>query len=286
MSPKSIGRQQVLADSAVENGDHETAAKAFELAVDLGKHSCCARVDDQTGLTNSVSETAGPEAALKVLAELTNPSGRNVGSNQEKPDWRLDLSLGEIQLKNKRAVDAKAAIEKALGGYAEVPRDAADPSAIALAQAYAIGMIVEAQKLLDRIVRENHDREDIIAAVRNMFNELGMEGLGGDLIDNACSAVIEIDNRGVGLAKQGKLDDAVEMLTQAAGELPGNLTISLNVLQVILSQVEFAGYTNQRQYLMNEYVQRAERIDRENPKLNKIRQKILDVQRIGQQRAV
>ena len=135
-------------------------------------------------------------------------------------------------------------------------------------------------------MRENHDREDIIAAVRNMFNELGMEGLGGDLIDNACSAVIEINNCGVGLAKQGKLDDAVEMLTQAADELPGNLTISLNVLQVILSQVEFAGYTNQRQYLMNEYVQRAERIDRENPKLNKIRQKILDVQRIGQQRAV
>jgi tetratricopeptide (TPR) repeat protein len=221
-----------------------------------------------------------------VLAELTNPSGRNVGSNQEKPDWRLDLSLGEIQLKNKRAVDAKAAIEKALGGYAEVPRDAADPSAIALAQAYAIGMIVEAQKLLDRIVRENHDREDIIAAVRNMFNELGMEGLGGDLIDNACSAVIEINNRGVGLAKQGKLDDAVEMLTQASDGLPSNLTISLNVLQVILSQVEFAGYTNQRQYLMNEYVQRAERIDRENPKPNKIRQKILDVQQIGQQRAV
>lgn len=285
MSPKSIGRQQVLADLAVENGDHETARKAFEAAVYLGVQSCYSRVDDQVGLVNTVAETSGAEAALKVLDELTKPTTpRNGSSNQEKPDWRLDLSMGEVLLKNERAVDAKRAIEKTLAGYLEVPRDAADPSAIALAKAcYAVGMTTEAQKLLDRIVRENHDREDIIAAVRDMFNELGMQGLGGDLIDSACRAVIEINNRGVGLAKQGKLDDAVEMLTQASDELPGNLTISLNVLQAILSQVKHAGYTNQRQYLINEYVQRAERIDRENPKLGKIRQKILAIQQMEQQ---
>ena len=95
--------------------------------------------------------------------------------------------------------------------------------------------------------------------------------------------MIEINNRGVGLAKQGKLDDAVEMLTQASDELPGNLTISLNVLQAILTQVKHTGYTNQRQYLINEYVQRAERIDRENPKLSKIREKILHIQQMEQQ---
>ena len=283
-SPKSIGRQQVLADLAVQNGDHETARKAFEAAVDLGEYSCYSRVDDQVGLVNAVAQTDGAEEALKVLEELAKPRTRSNGGSQVKPDWRLDLSRSEILLENRRAVDAKKAVEKALAGYLEVPRDTADPSAIALAKAcYAVGMTTEAQKLLDRIVRENHDREDIIAAVRDMFNQLGMGGLGGDLIDSACRAVIEINNRGVGLAKQGKLDDAVEMLTQASDELPGNLTISLNVLQAILSQIKHGGYTNQRQYLMNEYVQRAERIDRENPKLNKIRQKILSIQQSGQQ---
>ncbi len=288
MSPKSIGRQQVLADLAVENGDHDTARKAFEAAVELGVHSCYSRVDDQVGLVNAVAETGGAEAALKVLSELAKPTARSGDPNQEKPDWRLDLSMGEVLLKNEQAVNAKGSIEKALAGYLEVPRDAADPSAIALAKAcYAVGMTAEAQKLLDRIVRENHDREDIIAAVREMFNELGMEGLGGDLIDNACRAVIEINNRGVGLAKQGKLDDAVEMLTQASDELPGNLTISLNVLQAILSQIKHAGYTNQRQYLINEYIERAERIDSENPKLGKIRQKISAIQQMEhQQQAV
>ncbi len=284
LSPKSIGRQQVLADLAVENGDHDTARRAFQSAVDLGEYSCFSRVDDQVGLVTSVAETQGPEEALKIIDELGKPRTRVGGGAKEKPDWRINLSLGELLLKNQRAVDAKKAIERALAGYLEVPRDAADPSAIALAKVcYAVGMTAAAQKLLDRVVRENHDRDDIITAVRKMFDELGMQGLGGDLIDNACQAVIEINNRGVGLAKQGKLDDAVTMLTQASDELPGNLTISLNVLQAILTQVKHAGYTNQRQYLINEYVQRAERIDRENPKLSRIREKILHIQQKGQQ---
>lgn len=284
LSPKSIGRQQVLADLAVENGDHDTARRAFQSAVDLGEYSCFSRVDDQVGLVTSVAETQGPEEALKIIDELGKPRTRVGGGAKEKPDWRINLSLGELLLQNQRAVDAKKAIERALAGYLEVPRDAADPSAIALAKVcYAVGMTAEAQKLLDRVVRENHDRDDIITAVRKMFDELGMQGLGGDLIDNACQAVIEINNRGVGLAKQGKLDDAVTMLTQASDELPGNLTISLNVLQAILTQVKHAGYTNQRQYLINEYVQRAERIDRENPKLSRIREKILHIQQKGQQ---
>ncbi len=283
-SPKSIGRQQVLADLAVENGDYDTARKAYQDAVDLGEYSCFSRIDDQVGLVNSVTETQGPEEALKIIDELSKPRSRVGGGSQEKPDWRIHLSLGELLLKNKRAMDAKRAIEKALAGYLEAPRDAADPPAIALAKAcYAVGMTSEAQKLLDRVVRENHDREAIITPVREMFNELGMEGAGGDLIDHACRAVVEINNRGVGLAKQGKLDDAVEMLTQASDELPGNLTISLNVLQAILAQVKHAGYTNQRQYLIKEYVPRAEQIDREHPKLNKIREKISHFQQMGQQ---
>jgi DNA-binding NarL/FixJ family response regulator len=287
LSPKSIRRQQVLAELAVDNGDHETARKAFEAAVELGVHSCFSRVDDRVGLVNAVAETDGAEAALGILNELSTRRDRGHGVDQEKFDWRLDLSQGQLLLANQRAVDAKAPIKKALAGYHEEQRDAADPSAIALAKAcYAVGMTAEAQELMDRIVRENHDREDVIAAARVMFNDLGMEGLGDDLIDSARRAVVEINNRGVALAKQGKLGDAVDFLTRASDELPGNLTISLNVLQAILSLAGTAGYTNQRQYMMNEYMKRAERIDADNPKLNKLRQKILSVQQTTAQQVV
>jgi tetratricopeptide (TPR) repeat protein len=88
LSPKSIGRQQVLADLAVENGDHDAARKAYQAAVELGEYSCYSRVDDQVGLVNSVAETQGPEEALKLIDELGKPRTRVGGGIQDKPDWR------------------------------------------------------------------------------------------------------------------------------------------------------------------------------------------------------
>ncbi|TDJ60929.1 MAG: response regulator [Proteobacteria bacterium] len=272
LSPKSIKRQQLLADLAKHNGDHEVACKAFQAAVDLGENSCFSRVDDQVGLVNAVAETGGPEAALKALDALNKP---RKGRPPIKPDWRLDLSQGQLLLAGEKAVPAKEAIQRAYARYLEEPRDAADPASMALAKVcYALGMMSEAQKLMDRIVRENHDREDIISAAKEMFSGLGMEDLGSDLIENARREVVEINNRGVALAKEGKLGEAVELLTRASDELPGNLTVAINVLQVILSEAQTSGYTNQRQYTMSEFLKRAERIDGTNPKLIKLREKI------------
>jgi hypothetical protein len=144
-------------------------------------------------------------------------------------------------------------------------------------------MVKEAKEQMNRIVKENHDREDIIKAVRAMFGELGMDDLGNDLIDSARRAVVDINNRGVSLAKEGKLDDAIDLLTRASDELPGNLTISLNVLQAVLSQIKFTGYSRQRQHLISEYLTRAERINAEHPKLIRIREKMHEIEQMGEQ---
>jgi len=286
LSPKSIGRQQVLADLAAENGDFETARKAFQAAVDLGENSIYARVDDQIGLVNAVAETGGPQEALKVLDELSNPKRAHL-ANHEHPGWRLDLSYGQMQLANEQASKAKESIARALAVYLEESRDSSDPAAIALAKCcYRVGMIKEAKEQMNRIVKENHDREDVISAVREMFNELGMNDLGDDLIDSARRAVVDINNQGVSLAKEGKLDEAIELLTRASDELPGNLTISLNVLQAVLSQIRFSGYSDHGQFLMDEYIKRAERINSEHPKLVKMREKILDIRQMGQREQV
>ena len=122
----------------------------------------------------------------------------------------------------------------------------------------------QAQELTDRIVRENHDDDSIILAVRAMYSEMGMDDVGADFVDSARRQVVEINNRGVGLAREGDLDAAIELLTHASDDLPGNLTIVLNVLQAIVAQIKHAGYSNQRQYLINEYLGRAENIDRDN----------------------
>lgn len=283
-SPKSIGRQQVLADVATDNGDFATARKAFQAAVDLGEFSVYARTDDEVGLVNAVAEIDGPEEALKVLDEI-NHSRRPHGGNQATVGWRIELTYGQMLLANEEAVKAKESIAKALHAYLDEQRDSADPAALALAKCcYRVGMIPEAKDMMNRIVKENHDREDIISAVRLMYSELGMQDLGEDLIDSARRAVVDINNRGVSLAKEGKLDEAITLLTKASDELPGNLTISLNVLQAALSQIRFSGHTAERQDVLEQYVSRAERINADHPKLVKLREKIQLLQQDSEHR--
>ncbi|MFT4561338.1 MAG: CheY-like chemotaxis protein [Gammaproteobacteria bacterium] len=287
LSPKSISRQQVLADVAVENGDHPTARKAFNAAVELGHHSCLARVEDQIGLINAVAETGGANEALEVIEALNRARVKNRSSKSDKPEWPLHLSHGQLLLASQRANEGKNSIERALSGYYEQVCDSQNPAGIALAKScYAVGMREEGQKLVDRIIRENHDNEAVIEAVRAMFNELGMDSLGNDLIDTARRAVVEINNRGVGLAKEGELADAIELLTQASDELPGNLTIALNVLQVVFGQIKQAGYSNQRQYLLNEYLTRAARIDAQHPTFVKLKEKVESLQQARVQAVV
>jgi CheY-like chemotaxis protein len=284
LSPKSIMRQQVLADVATENGDHSTARKAFNAAVELGQHSCFARVEDEIGLINAVTETGGVDEALEVIGALNRERAKRRPSNCDKPEWPLHLSQGNLLLASQRASEAKKSVERALSGYLEQACDSQNPAGIALAKAcFAVAMREEGQQLVDRIIRENHDNEDVIDAVRTMFNESGMGALGTDLIDTARRAVVDINNRGVGLAKEGKLNEAVKLLTEASDELPGNLTIALNVLHSIIGQIKRDGYTNQRQYLLNEHLARAQQIDAKNPTLMKLKEKIRNLKQSHQQ---
>lgn len=277
LSPKSIGRQQRLADIATDNGDFTTAKKALQAAVTLGEHSVYARADDEIDLINAVAEVDGPGEALKMLDSI-NQSKRGASQKDESTSWKMDLSYGQMFLANEQASKAKGAIASALETYLLEPRDSAEPAGIALAKAcYRVGMIPEAKELMNRIVKENHDREDIIKLVRAMYEELGMTDLGDDLIVNARRAVVEINNNGVALARDGKLGEAIELLTRAADELPGNLTITLNVLQAVISQIKFSGASDQLEFLVNDYLQRAEKIDDAHPKLLSLREKSLSL---------
>ena len=53
-----------------------------------------------------------------------------------------------------------------------------------------------------------------------------------------------------------------------------------------MSQIRFTGYSDRGQFLMDEYVKRAERINSEHPKLVKMREKILDIRQMGQREQV
>ena len=89
------------------------------------------------------------------------------------------------------------------------------------------------------------------------------------LIEQAQQAIVKINNEGVLLAKAGRYKEAVAQLQKAAEELPNNLTVTLNVLQALLLQMQAEGLSNQSRYQAREHLARAERLA---PKSEKVQQ--------------
>lgn len=276
LSPNSIRRQQRVGDLARRNGDFATAEKAYRRALAMGEDSCFARPDDQIGLVDAVAGAKGPGAALKLLGEM------NRRTRKRDQHWRLALSEARLCHGAGRADDAAAALGRALEGCRSETGEVPAAAQLELARAcFETGKTEDGQGIIDRVVRENHDREDVLDAAREMFEALGLADEGTRLIEHARQAVVEINNRGVHLAQRGEYAAAVELLTQAADELPGNLTVNLNVLQAMLLQMRKEGATNQRRFAANEYLARAERLAPASERVLRLRRQ-LQAQSAGQ----
>ncbi|MBI4694370.1 MAG: response regulator [Gammaproteobacteria bacterium] len=289
LSPKVIRRHQSLADMAHANGDYTTAANAYRKALALGANSCFSRPDDAVGLVDAVSAAEGPEAALKVANEL---SGQNAarrvrpGRSAQPIPWRITLARGKILLK-KNDPGAAEVVAQALEGYQSEPEGTPVTASIDLARCcFQAGLKDEAHAIMDRLVREYHDRPDVIAAAQNLFDELDMKDHGAELIAGAQKAVVDINNEGVRLAQSGKLNEAIALLTRAADELPGNLTILLNVSHVLLLKLRAEPWSNQTAYALNGYLERTSKIDAQNAKLVRLQSEFSDLARKNGPQAV
>lgn len=270
ISPKSIRRQQRMGDLAQENADFPVAEKAYRRAIQMGENSCFARPDDKAGVVEAVTRTKGPAAGLKALGELTRRAGRRF---EQAPHWRLSLVEGRLLHETGQAAAATAAVRQALDGYYLEQSGVSPAATLDLVRACFVGGLVEeAQALADKVVRENHDRQDVIAATLAMFDSLGMATEGAALIERAQQAIVAINNQGVTLAKAGDYTAALKLLTQAADELPGNLTVTLNVLQAVMMQIRAEGMSAQRKLLANDHLARAMRIAPTGDKVLRLRQ--------------
>lgn len=273
MSPRSLRRQQTLGDVASDNADFATAEKAFDRAIQMGEDSCFARPDDQAGLISAMMVTKGPENALRALNELNKKNSRKKGA--KGPHWRLTTVEATLLGKTKRKAEAAAAAQRALDAFkADTTHGSASATLSLVRCCYENGLAEDAHALVDRLVRENHDRHDIIDLTRRMFEELGMQEEGAALIDNAQQAIIKINNEGVLLAKAGRYKEALAQLQQAAEELPNNLTVILNVVQALLLQMQKEGASNQARYLAQEHLARAEKLAPRSEKVAQLRGKL------------
>jgi len=239
LSPNSLMRQRTLGEIAHKRGDIDEAEKAFRKTISLGEHSVLKNPATYVGLAKVCAEKNNPMEALKVLGNVHKEFSSSEASLQAK------VVEGLVYSKSGDAVSAKKVAQEISGimkdSASKLPTDVTVEAAQLLMET---GDKTSASELLQVVVKNNHENEQLIKEVNNVFTKADMGEDGRKLVENSRRETVDTNNKGVALAREGKLAEAVEWLRHARSLLPNNKRILLNLAYVMITHMKKNGKDN------------------------------------------
>lgn len=239
LSPNSLMRQKTLGDIAHKRGDVDEAEKAFRKTIALGEYSILKNPATYVSLAKICAGKNNPAEALKVLGRIHKEFDSNEASLQAK------VVAGLVHSQSGDTASA----EKIAQEISDTLKDSASklPTHITVEAAQLLmetGDKTGASELLEIIVKNNHENESLIKEVTQVFAKANMGEDGRKLIEKSRRETVETNNKGVTLAREGKLTEAVEWLRHARTLLPNNKRILLNLAYVMITYMKKNGRDN------------------------------------------
>jgi tetratricopeptide (TPR) repeat protein len=252
LSPNSIKRQSTVGDLAMKTGDLEAAEKAFKKTIALGEHSIFKAPAAYLGLAKVYSEKEEPDEALKVLGTVRK-------AFDESTEVALQASIAEsaVFARDGKPERARAALQEANALLAELGDTPNTNSTIEMANVLlSLGETGQATELLQQVVKNHHDNQAVLDQIQQTFDRAGLGAEGQQAIQTSRQEVIDINNRGVQLARAGKFDDALALLRQAAQMLPQNARIQLNCCKLLVAVMQQQGKNTALMHEARHYIDR------------------------------
>lgn len=233
-SPKSLLRQRALADAAEKNEDYVTTEKARKKAVRVGKGSVLKMASDYTGLAKVLVKNNTAKDALRVIDSIKYEFKDNPQADLEAT---ITSSAVHAAMGNKQK--SEEALEKSLKLAASHPEMVSADLGMELAETcLKNGRKEEANELIRTVVKNHHDDKEVLDKITHVYQEAGVESEGEELIKQTQKDIVRINNQGVELIKQGKLDESIDFFTKAAKGMPQNPIINLNAAQSLIMQMK------------------------------------------------
>jgi len=234
LSPKATLRQRTLGDVAQQNGDDETAERAYELAIQKGKYSIYKHPSIYSNLARSKAKIRSGDEGLKVLRNLRKSF---IGDSESiiyaaMTETILHHDMGNVSQAEKAMGEADKLFTN-LG--AKVPPEVAIGMARACGQ---MGDEARAKKILQQTIKNNHEEKSILRDVGSILGELGLDDDPEAMISSIKKDIVKLNNRGVELAKAGKVEEAVGLFDEAATAMAGNKVVNLNAARVTMMYLE------------------------------------------------
>jgi len=257
ISPRAILRQKNLGNLAYRNEDYFTAETAYKATVAQGKHSCFKSPSDYTSLAKTMVQMDNPEAGLDVLA-----SARQVFPEDNEAKLHVRVTESYVYKKLNRTEDAVKALNEAQKIVEDYDGSLPADLQLDLARTYIInGDDKKGSELIRRILRDNHDDNEMLDNVRLVFRETGMADEGRKIIEDVREEIFGLNNAGVKLAQEGKLAEAIAYFEEAALQLPQNKIINPNTAQVLMLYMQENGSDEERLSDVKIYLDRVKKTD-------------------------
>lgn len=256
LSPRSIRRQMAFGELALRDGLYRQAARAFGAAVALGGRSVFRTASNYIKQARALMQFDARDA-LRVLRELR----RDFGADTEA---RLRAAVAECLVHRRlgEAAGAQAAYDEAMTIYAGLNRGISPEAMVELASLLLVyGEQAGALELMQQAVANRHEDEALLGEVRAAFREAGMEEEGERIVTRARDGVVRLNNDGVRLAEEGRLEEAIELFQQALRDLPANRTINMNTAKVLLLRMRRDGRDDDQLRQVRECLERLQAVE-------------------------
>lgn len=241
LSPNSPTRQKILGDTAYRNGSLDVAQAAFEKTIKISEFSPHKNPAVYAGLARVHSDKDSPDEALKVLEQ-------SKGAFKDNPEAAIHTAAAESMVYNKigQTDKAEAAIANAERLMENLSGKVSTDLAMEMSRTLLkLGKTDKACDLLRNVVKNNHENAEISGQIEAMFasEQLGEQGLA--LIRESQQEVVNINNQGVILAKQGEFQEAAKLLRKAVENLPDNEVIIMNLCGLLIGLLKKEGMNDQ-----------------------------------------
>lgn len=238
VSPGTLARARVLTRLATAEGETDVAEKMVRRLIDNNKFSLVKESSDYLMAAEVLTATGHAEEALQTIQGVRD-------SFTETTDVQT-LTIAEASVR--MAVGEQDFAQQLIQS---LPVDVASslPATVAAAfgkTLYQLGDMESANNIMRHLVQNSPDNPDVIRAVRSAMSGAGMHDEAKAFVDASIKEVADINDEGVRLAYDGKLEEAIELLTQAADLRPGNMQFVSNAALVMALALSKHGRNEER----------------------------------------
>lgn len=266
ISPKAVLRQQALGEIALHNNDRSVAETAFANAVRHGRHSVYRHPSNYANLAKVTAQTKQGPAGLKILKQMEREFGQD-------PNAHFYMATAESVIHEGmgNTAAAKQSLERAASLYETLDTSTSADCALEMAKTYgSLGMTDKAVDLMQNTVLNNHSDDILMSEIRTAMESMGVQQDTLASIDNLRQEVAALNNKGVELARQGRLSEAVDLLVKTAERMPANKVVNLNAALVLLMELEQKTPSTEAIDRIDLYLDRVKRSEPGNKTLNKL----------------